>query len=292
VSPAALRISRRRLFGLFVGGVTGVWLGAELSRGGRANATEDVHWDYHEHGGAAGWGELTDPDTGAAAFPDCSLPHGSPVDIPRGAPVSGGLTLDYRPAKLVVVNNGHTVQVNYEPGSTMTVDGKTHALRQFHFHTPSEHLVHGRAADVEAHFVHQADDGELAVVGVLMHAGNSNPVLQQVLEVMPASEGTVHSSGSVDAAGLLPADLAHYAYDGSLTTPPCSRGVRWHVLRASISVSEDQVARLRSLPFLNHDGQFIGNARPVQPLNGRLSAPLPSRVREVTPPSTGSAGIR
>jgi carbonic anhydrase len=267
----------------------GGWLTLTL-RGGLAEDAQPVHWDYYTDGGAEAWGSLMEPGSDALAFPDCNLSQQSPIDVPRRAPVSTELRLDYRPTPLVVVNNGHTVEVTYAPGSTLSFDGKTYALRQFHFHSPSEHLVHGQDSPLEAHFVHQAADGELAVIGVLIEAGSPNAAFEQVLDVMPVHEGRVHSSDVIDAAGFMPADLAHYAYDGSLTTPPCSEGVRWKLLRQPITASEEQIARFRALPALNHDGVFTGNARPVQPLNGRLGSPI--ETPPIQPPNTGSAGFK
>jgi len=290
VSP---RISRRRFLSLMTGAAACGWLGAVATRAGApASAAEEPHWDYHSHGGAGGWDELT--EAGVPAFPDCSLGRQSPIDIPRRAPVSEGLTVDYRETKLAVLNNGHTIQVSYESGSTMTTGGKTYHLLQFHFHSPSEHWIDGRPAALEAHFVHQADDGEYAVLGVLMNQGDANAAFQAVIDVMPDAEATVNASRSISAAGFLPRALAYYGYDGSFTTPPCTEGVKWHVLTESIGVSQDQISRFQALPFLNHDSAFLGNARPVQPLNGRLGVPqTPGATGGVTvrPPRTGSAGL-
>ena len=95
---------------------------------------------------------------------------------------------------------------------------------------------------------------------------------------------------NIDAAGLLPAALSYHAYDGSFTTPPCTEGVKWYVLSEPVSVSLHQVAAFRALPFLDHEGEFVGNARPVQPLNGRLGTDV-GATPPITPPSTGSAGL-
>src|SRR5690606_5905543 len=181
-------------------------------------AEGEVHWDDHSHGGPEGWPELREEHSDAPAFPDCGLDRQSPVDIPRSAQPSSDILLDYRPSKLVVTNNGHTVQVPYEPGSTMTAGGKTYRLLQFHFHAPSEHLVHGRRAPLEVHFVHQAQDGELAVLGVLVVEGLPNAAFQYVLDVMPQQPATVSASGDIDAGAVLPDRLAPHVYEGSLPT--------------------------------------------------------------------------
>ena len=287
------RMTRRRLLGFTAGLVACAWLGNEVTRGSLVKAAEDVHWDYYSHGGGDGWGELTEEGSDEPAFPHCNLIEQSPVNIPLDAPLSGGLSVDYHPARLAVLNNGHTIQVNYEPGSTMTVDGKTYNLRQFHFHTPSEHEIDGDQTALEAHFVHQAKDGEYAVLGVMIVPGNANAAFQAVLDVMPHEEGEEETDDQIDGAHLLPGDLSFWAYDGSFTTPPCTEGVKWHVLYEPITVSLQQVAAFRSLPFLSHEGEFVGNARPVQPLNGRLGATAPDGfdMPAITPPSTGNAGL-
>ena len=254
-------------------------------------SAEDPHWDYHSHGGAAGWGELTEAGSDEPAFPECNFTEQSPVDIPGDAPMASAVTLDYEPTPLQVVNNGHTIQVNYAPGSTMSVDGKSYVLLQLHFHAPSEHEIDGDQAPLEAHFVHQASDGEYAVVGVMIVAGNPNAAFQAVLDTMPHEEGTADGAGAIDAGELLPSSLDYYAYDGSFTTPPCSEGVKWHVLSEPVQVSLLQIGAFRALEFLSHEGEFTGNARPVQALNGRLEAGQPDAAPDIVPPSTGSAGL-
>lgn len=251
-----------------------------------------VHWDYHSHGGAEGWGELVDAATGQPAYPDCDLRSQSPVNIENVAPRSGGLSVKYLESPLAVLNNGHTIQVAYAPGSSLTFGGKTYTLLQFHFHAPSEHEMNVNRSPLEMHLVHQAPDGEFAVLGVMIVEGSGNAAFQKVLDLMPRQEGTSSTSGTVDALELLPDSFAHYAYDGSFTTPPCTEGVKWKVLHQPIEASASQIATFRSLEFLHHDDEFIGNARPVQPLNGRLgdtTVPVPARV---TPPNTGDGGLK
>jgi len=284
-------ITRRRLLGFGAGLVACAWLGTEVAGGVRAQ--EGVHWDYHSHGGGNGWGELEEEGSDEPAFPDCNLTKQSPVNIPLDAPLHDGLAVHYHDTPLAVLNNGHTIQVNYEAGSTMTAGGKTYALRQFHFHTPSEHEIDGGQTALEAHFVHQAADGEYAVLGVMIVPGNVNHAFQSVLDVMPREEGEAEAEAEINGDDLLPDDLSYWAYDGSFTTPSCTEGVKWHVLYEPITVSLQQVAAFHSLEFLHHDGEFVGNARPVQPLNGRLGAEATQHgdTPPITPPSTGSAGL-
>ena len=186
------------------------------------------------------------------------------MDIADGAPAQAApVAMQYQATPLKVVYNGHTVQVNYGAGSTLTVDGKTYHLAQFHFHSPSEHTRQGAPFPMEAHLVHKADDGSLAVVGVFLKEGAENPVLAKI---WPHLSGEVNHEKSVEGvevnvADLLPAEKGFYNYSGSLTTPPCSEGVTWLVMDRSVEVSKAQV------------DQFLGlvhpNARPVQPLHDR-----------------------
>jgi carbonic anhydrase len=110
---------------------------------------------------------------------------------------------------------------------------------------------------------------------------------------MPHEEGEEEADAEINGEDLLPDDRSYWAYDGSFTTPPCTEGVKWHVLYEPVTVSLQQVAAFRSLEFLHHDGEFVGNARPVQPLNGRLGVEEPGSggTPTIKPPSTGNAGL-
>lgn len=189
----------------------------------------------------------------------------SPIDI-RGA-VPGKLApiqFDYRATPLHIIDNGHTVQVNYGPGSSMSVDGKRYELVQFHFHRPSEETIDGVAYPLEAHLVHKDAQGRLAVVAVLLRQGAENPFLRSLWTHLPAEKEKEKVVGNlgINAADLLPKSRRYYTFDGSLTTPPCSEGVTWFVLTAPADLSASQVARF--------DKIYHNNARPTQPLNGRV----------------------
>jgi carbonic anhydrase len=199
----------------------------------------------------------------------------SPIDIPTSPSLIGSLVnlittteniqFNYQSlSNFPVQNNGHTIQVNYpfpSGSSTMTVGGKTYQLLQFHLHTHSEHLIGGEAAALELHLVHQASDGELAVVGVMIENGASNTDLQTVFANMPLQEGSNTAIGTINASNFLPGNRSYYSYDGSLTTPPCSQGVKWFVLKNPITASQAQIDAFTNI--------FQVNARPVQNLNGR-----------------------
>jgi len=243
-----------------------LWIAAAaallLTAGGIARADDHghaPHWGYAGEAGPGHWGDLSE------AYHLCAQGmRQSPVDIAAGAHVDAApIAMQYRPTPLKVVYNGHTVQVNYAAGSTLMVDGKTYTLAQFHFHSPSEHTRKGHPFPMEAHLVHKADDGSLAVVGVFLKEGAENPVLARI---WPHLSGEVNHEMAVEGvevnvADLLPAEKAYFNYSGSLTTPPCSEGVTWLVMDRSVEVSKAQVDT-----FL---GLVHPNARPVQPLHDR-----------------------
>lgn len=227
---------------------------------GAARAGDHAHWEYKGHAGAEHWGELD------KAFETCKLgTEQSPIDI-RGARKSGELPaigFGYTAGDAEVVNNGHTIQVNLPSGGTVKLASGDYKLLQFHFHTPSEEKVNGQAYPLVAHLVHRNDAGELAVVGVLFREGKENAALAKVFAAMPREAGArAPLQGGFDASALLPRTQAYWSFKGSLTTPPCSEGVKWQVLRTPVEVSRAQLAAFRKL--------YPMNARPVQPLNGRI----------------------
>jgi len=218
------------------------------------------HWTYEGEHGPAHWGAL---DT---AFETCKLgKHQSPIDI-RGAKAAAlpAIQFAYQPSPLQLVDNGHTVQVTYAPGSFITVGDQKYELQQFHFHHPSEEKVNGKSYPLVAHLVHENAEGKLAVVAVLLANGQANPFVEEVWKYLPAEEGKeIAPEGvSVDVTRLLPANRGYYTFTGSLTTPPCTEGVTWFVLKNPAQVSKDEVAAFAK--------KHANNARPVQPLNGRV----------------------
>jgi carbonic anhydrase len=225
-----------------------------------AHAADVPHWSYTEHGGPAHWSSLS-PDYAACGVGK----HQSPIDI-RGARKADlpAVQLGYAPSRPKVVNNGHTIQVTVPPGSTITVGDHRYELQQFHFHAPSEEAVNGQHAPLVAHFVHKDADGKLAVLAVLFDVGAESRPLAPIFAKLPTEAGSEVSveNLTLDPAAILPARLGYYEFEGSLTTPPCSEGVRWLVLRQRSSVSKAQLAAFREL--------YPHNARPVQPLNGRI----------------------
>lgn len=138
--------------------------------------------------------------------------------------------LSYKDASLKIINSDHTIQVAYAAGSSAVIDGDTNQLLQFHFHTPSEHKARGKSSPMEIHLVHKNAAGQLAVVGVFLKEGRHNEFIQKIWNSMPTQEGEVDVATAIDAANLLPGEREFYRYAGSLTTPPCSEGVKWSAM--------------------------------------------------------------
>src|SRR5262249_27610289 len=141
-----------------------------------------------------------------------------------------------------IINNGHTIQLNFAEGSTLALGDIQYKLVQVHFHRPSEHTIGGKQFPMEAHFVHRADSGGLAVVGVLMAEGKPNAAFRDIVRTMPAAEGpAAKADPRITPNALLPKKLGYYRYSGSLTTPPCSETVEWLLLTDPIEVSAADV---------------------------------------------------
>jgi len=228
-----------------------------LSNGIHAADSHAPHWGYGE---AAKWGDLS------AEFKECKLgKEQSPIDIATKATEKAKLAaigFNYKAGAGEVVNNGHTIQVNLADAGSAKFAAGDYQLLQFHFHTPSEEKVDGKNFPMVAHLVHKSAAGGLGVVGIMFKEGKENAALKSVFEAMPVKEGGMSAlKGKLDPVDLLPADKGYYAFKGSLTTPPCSEGVAWHVLKQPVELSKAQIEAFRKL--------YKMNARPVQPLNGR-----------------------
>ncbi len=216
------------------------------------------HWGYGGGLGPDHWGSL-DP-----GFAVCSNGREqSPIDL-TGAEreALSEIGFEYAPSQISIGNNGHSIQVDYQAGSGIVLDGTRYGLVQFHFHHRSEHTVDGADFPLELHLVHADNDGALAVVGVFLEEGAANEALAPVWRHLPAKAGpTALVAGTVDAAALLPERRTTWRYAGSLTTPPCSEGVSWLVLTEPVTASREQIEAFSAV--------FPVNNRPVQPLNGR-----------------------
>lgn len=174
------------------------------------------------------------------------------------------ITFHYYPTHLRIINNGYTIQVNYGYGSSISIGHKRYDLLQFHFHTPSEHVIHGKHYAMEAHLVHKGAHGELAVIAVLMVEGKENKFINTLWHNLPKDQGKEHAEIElkINANELLPKDFSYYTYLGSLTTPPYSEIINWFVLKTPIEVSKAELDKFTSI--------FKIDARPIQPQHGRV----------------------
>jgi len=217
------------------------------------------HWAYEGEAAPQNWGKL-DPKFALCA----SGKNQSPIDLAGFIEAQlKPLALDYKAGAASIVNNGHTVQVDYAAGSTLAIDGGRFELQQFHFHSPSENRINGKAFALEGHLVHADKDGNLAVVAVMFQEGAANALLARLWEKMPAKAGDKSAlPAGINAAQLLPKDRDYYRFNGSLTTPPCSEGVRWLVMKKPVTASKAQIEQF---------SRVVGGAnnRPLQPVYAR-----------------------
>jgi carbonic anhydrase len=220
-----------------------------------AKSEGEKHWSYTSGITPGKWGEVS---------PTCKTgTHQSPIaisteQVKRHLPLQP-LEFSWSRSSGELVDTGHSYQVNLPPGNSMKYGGVVYELQQFHFHTPSEHTVDGKTAPMEAHFVHKSADGKLAVVALLLKSGASGAPFATVLTTLPTAGDK--RSVEVDLPAILPADHWHFAYSGSLTTPPCSEDVQWIVMRGRDVVSKEELDAFRA--------KYSKNARPVQPAKGR-----------------------
>lgn len=218
-----------------------------------------LHWSYGGEGGPKAWGGLK-PE-----FSLCATgTRQSPIDIREGIKVQLDLVpFDYKPSAFRVIDNGHTVQVNVAPGNSIEVMGRRYELAQFHFHRPSEERIDGRQFDMVVHLVHKDPEGRLAVVAVLLERGSAQPVVQKIWNNLPLEKGEeVPARDTLDLGALLPSERSYFTYMGSLTTPPCSEGVLWMVMKQPVTISPEQIGIFARL--------YPMNARPIQSAAGRL----------------------
>ncbi|NPB06055.1 MAG: carbonic anhydrase family protein [Aquificae bacterium] len=217
-------------------------------------------WSYEGETGPEHWGDLS-PE-----FIMCKLgKNQSPVDLNERYTVKAcvkPIEFHYSADVKAVKNTGYSIKALAEGKSYVVVDGKKFYLKQFHFHTPSEHTVNGKYYPMEMHLVHADEEGNLAVIGVFFKVGKQNATLERVLSAAPEQPGKKNALAEpVNPYDLLPEDKSFYRYSGSLTTPPCSEGVRWFVMREPLELSQEQLARFQELMGKNN--------RPVQPINAR-----------------------
>ena len=217
-----------------------------------------VEFGYSGPTGPDHWADLS------KSYAICSTgQQESPIDLRAaiGADL-GAIGFAWKPLPLRATNNGHTVQFDAPPGSSILLGGNRYALAQFHIHHPSEHLLDGQRFPLEIHFVHTLADGRIGVVGVFVQDGKANSTLQRLLDTIPDQVDATATGGTFDPNDLLPTNRSFYRYEGSLTTPPCAEKVDWIVLRSPIQASAAQIAQFQAI--------FPFNARPLQAINRRF----------------------
>jgi carbonic anhydrase len=235
--------------------------GGDTHDAGSSADGHTVHWTYEGEDGPEHWGELS------SDYALCKTgQRQSPVDIPSSVvpgPITG-IMFAYSAAPGAIFDNGHTVQINVSSASNkITEGGKEFSLAQFHFHKHSEHTVAGMAQPLEMHLVHTASDGAYTVLGVFLKSGAANAALDEVFTKMAsATEAPAPLDHDVDPATLLPTVKDGWVYDGSLTTPPCTEGVKWRIYGVPLEASPEQIAKF------THDPSY----RPSQPLGTRTIA--------------------
>lgn len=230
-----------------------------LSPGNALFADDESHWSYSGETGPENWSKL------APEFAACGNGvNQSPIDISKTISAElAPLQFNYESRGTTIVNNGHTVQINVAAGGWLRAEGEDFQLVQFHFHSPSEHQINGELFPLEGHFVHQNSSGALAVVGILFRAGEWNTDLARIGSAAP------EAINQPEAIDLDIADLdlygnheSYYRYTGSLTTPPCTEGVQWYVLKKPGHIAPEQAAT-----FVKLIGE---DARGPQPINARI----------------------
>ena len=220
------------------------------------------HWSYEGETGPQAWGQLQ------PSFNLCALgKRQSPIHIEDSEALLGPaepLQINYAASAGSVVNNGHTIEVDPLGNNTLTMRGSTYKLMQFHFHHPAEEKLNYKGFAMVAHLVHQNAQGQLAVLAVLFDAGEASPMIQKIWTHMPLDVGDRVNlpDGLIDLNETLPKDMRYYQFMGSLTTPPCTEGVLWLVLRQPMTLSAEQLKLFTQL--------FPNNARPTQPSFGRV----------------------
>lgn len=215
--------------------------------------SHNAHWEYEGNHGPDHWAQISHD------YASCAGAEQSPIDL-NGYAINAAINppaIYWRNARVTdAQNNGHTFQVNLDNAGKIVVDGVDYNFLQFHFHSGSEHTLDGRRYPLEVHLVHASDDGRLAVIGIMFARGEQNPLLDDLINVIPGSVGHSQPVMSVNLNDFLPDDWHSYRYQGSLTTPPCSEIVDWTVFETPITASADQLAVFETI--------FPHSYRPVQ----------------------------
>ncbi len=225
------------------------------------HVSADSHWNYADNTGPAHWSSLSAEyatcDSGQQQSP-INITHSAKTDLPS-------LQFNYQQFPLAITNNSHTIDIDTKNAAgSLVVGDQSYKIIGFHSHSPSEGAIDDKHADMVMHLVHKNDAGKIAVVAVYFNKGEANPLLTTLWNVMPKEVSEVqqhHKDIQIDITKMLPTDTNYYTYDGSFTTPPCTEGVKWFVLKQAMTISAAQLEQYNVL--------YSNNVRPLQPLNGR-----------------------
>lgn len=218
------------------------------------------HWDYEGETGPEHWSEMDKNDCGGNAQ--------SPVDIVETEKDGALKPIDFHYNQKTkihdVINNGHTIQFDFEPGDYVVINGNQYELKQFHFHEPAEHTIKGVRYPLVIHMVHKSKEGKFAVVAIMAQEDKkSNETFEFLDKYLPTkANDTVKVNDDFNINNVLPKNRTYYTYTGSLTTPPCTEGVQWFIFKNQIDVSIKMIKDLKKIMPVN-------NFRSVQELNGR-----------------------
>lgn len=232
------------------------------TRGGKKaeEAPPPPRWSYAGNSGPDKWGSLS------PAYAACSLgQRQSPIDIRKAIRADlPALAFAYKPAAPSLLDDGHSIRVDTPAAGGFSLEGEDYLLGHVHFHRPAEEKLHGQSFAMSAHLVHETREGKIAVVAVPMEVGNEHPLIRTLWSHLPLEQGkpVARPNLKIDWSTLLPEKRGYYTYVGSLTTPPCTEGVRWIVLKNPVRISKDQLAGFSTI--------YKNNVRPVQPVNGRV----------------------
>ena len=223
------------------------------------SSEEETHWGYSGKTGPENWALLSKDNFA------CSGKNQSPINLSGFIEAElSPISFNYQQGGYEIINNGHTVVLKFKPGSTIKNKGNTYNLLQLHFHAPSENHINGKSYPLEAHLVHSDSNGNLSVISVMFEQGKENAGLASAWESMPKNTGDKYTlDHTVSALDILPVNRDYYRFNGSLTTPPCSEGVRWFVMKHSVTASKAQIAEFKK-------ALKETNNRPLQALNSRL----------------------
>ncbi|MDJ0660331.1 MAG: carbonic anhydrase family protein [Crocosphaera sp.] len=217
-------------------------------------------WGYEGENNPDRWGEIS------IEYETCSTGLlQSPIHLNHSNLIreEGNIETHYQDTPLVINNNGHTIQVDYQPGSYAIIDGQNYELKQFHFHAPSEHTLNGKKSEMELHLVHENEQGNLAVIGVFIEEGQANPTLAKIWENLSETQGIQEvKEKKINATNFIANNPTYFHYQGSLTTPPCSENVVWNIIKEPLEASSQQIEQFMNL--------YPMNARPIQEQNNRV----------------------